>query len=96
MGPGSWGWVRCALASIRAMARPGVLERVELPVFILATTADKLVGPRAIRRAEARLANVRSLWFGKEAGHEILREADAVRDRALAAIDAFLDQACPR
>jgi lysophospholipase len=96
MGPGSWGWLRGALASIRAMARPGMIERVELPVFILATTADKLVGPRAIRRAEARLPNVRSLWFGKEAGHEILREVDAVRDRALAAVDAFFDEVRPR
>jgi lysophospholipase len=32
------------------------------------------------------------LWFGDEAGHEILREVDAVRDRALAAIDGFLDK----
>lgn len=91
MGPGSWGWVRGALASIRALARPGVLEAVDLPVFIVATSADRLVGPRAIRRAEARLPNVRSLWFGSEAAHEILREVDAVRSRALAGIDAFLD-----
>lgn len=91
MGPGSWGWVRGALASIRALARPGVLEAVELPVYIVATSADRLVGPRAIRRAEARLPNVQALWFGREAAHEILREADPVRDRTLAGIDAFLD-----
>ncbi len=91
MGPGSWGWVRGALASIRQLARPGVLEAVTLPVFIVATSADRLVGARAIRRAEARLPNVRSLWFGPEAAHEILREVDAVRDKALAAIDRFLE-----
>jgi lysophospholipase len=91
MGPGSWGWVRGALASIRGLTRPGVLEGVDLPVFIVATTADRLVGPRAIKRAERRLPNARSLWFGREAAHEILREADAVRDRALAGIDEFLD-----
>jgi lysophospholipase len=96
MGPGSWGWVRGALASIRALARPGVLESVDLPVFIVATSADRLVGPRAIRRAEARLPKAQSLWFGPEAAHEILREVDAIRDRALAGIDAFLDEVCRR
>jgi len=90
MGPGSWGWVRGAMTSMRGVTRPGVLETVELPVLIVATSADRLVGPRAIRRFAARLPNARTLWFGPEAAHEILREADPVRDRALAAIDEFL------
>jgi lysophospholipase len=91
MGPGSWGWVRGALASIRMLARPGVLEAIDLPVFMIATKADRLVGVRAIERAEARLPNVQTLWFGAEAAHEILREADPVRDKALAGIDRFLE-----
>lgn len=91
MGPGSWGWVRQSLASIYWLARRGLLESVTLPIFLFATTADRLVGVQAIRRAEARLPLVQSLWFGGEAAHEILREVDAVRDRALAAIDAFLE-----
>jgi lysophospholipase len=91
MGPGSWGWVAAALASVRQLARPGALEAVDLPVYILATTADRLVGSRAIRRAEARLPRVEGLWFGAEAAHEILREVDAVRDRALGGIDQFLE-----
>ena len=71
--------------------RPGVLEAVTIPVFIIATRADKLVSPRAIERASARLPNARVLWFGDEAAHEILREVDAVRDRALEEIDRFLE-----
>ena len=78
------------------MARPGVLERIGLPILIVATSADRLVGVRAIERAAARLPNAEALWFGSEAAHEILREADPVRERALAAIDAFLDRVCPR
>jgi lysophospholipase len=31
--------------------------------------------------------------FGAEAYHEVLREADPVRDRAFAAIDDFLERA---
>lgn len=92
MGPGSWGWVRAALDSIGVLERPGALEAVRLPVHIIATTADRLVGIRAIRRAAARLPQAELELFGAEAAHEILRERDAVRDRALKAIDAFLDR----
>jgi lysophospholipase len=92
MGPGSWGWVRSACASIRALDRPGVLEATDLPVYMIATSADRLVSTRAIRRAATRLPRCEVLWFGAEAAHEILREADPVRDRALAGIDAFLDE----
>ena len=62
-----------------------------MPVHIVATTADRLVGVRAIRRAEARLPRVDVQWFGAEAAHEILREVDEVRDRALEGIDRFLE-----
>jgi lysophospholipase len=91
MGPGSWGWVRSACASIRALDRRGVLEATDLPVYIIATNTDRLVSTRAIRRAIERLPQCEALWFGAEAAHEILRETDPVRDRALGGIDAFLD-----
>ena len=93
MGPGSWGWIAAALASIRALGRPGALESVQTPVFIVATTVDRLVEYGAIARAARRLPRCELLTFGAEARHEILREADPVRNKALAAIDAFLDRA---
>jgi lysophospholipase len=92
MGPGSWGWVRAALASIAALRQPGLLESINLPVLILATRADRLVGPRAIAAAAARLPHAETHWFGAEAAHEILREVDPVRDPALERIDAFLER----
>jgi lysophospholipase len=95
MGPGSWGWVERAYASLRQLDRPGVLEAIQTPVFLFATTADRLVSYSAIARAAARLPNAELLTFGPEAAHEILRESDPVRDKALAAIDAFLDRAAP-
>lgn len=91
MGPGSWGWVRSALRSIRRLEGKGVLEAIQIPVFILATREDKLVSYAAIHRAVKRLPNVFPLIFGPEAAHEILRESDPVRNRALEAIDDFLD-----
>jgi len=95
MGPASWGWVAAALASIRLLERPGVLEAITTPVLVLATDHDKLVSWRASRRAAQRLPRGQLVRFGKEARHEILREADPVRDRALAAVDDFLDRFAP-
>jgi lysophospholipase len=95
MGPGSWGWIASALTSIRLLERPGMLESVDTPVLIVATDGDRLVAYGAIERAVRRLPRGELLRFGPEARHEILREADAVRDTALAAIEAFLDRAAP-
>ena len=92
MGPGSWGWVRAAARSMRHLARPAGLARVTMPVFLLATSGDRLVSVKANRRAARLLPNVTFMEMGEEARHEILREADGPRDRALAAIDAFLDR----
>jgi lysophospholipase len=92
MGPGSWGWVERAYASMRGLKAPGLLESVKVPVLLLATEADKLVGIEAIARAAERLPNCQLVRFGKEAAHEILREEDVVRGRALAACDAFLER----
>jgi lysophospholipase len=96
MGPGSWGWVERGYASTQGLARPGVLERVQTPVLIVATDKDRLVSYPAIAKAARRLPHGELSCFGEEARHEILREVDAVRDKALAAIDSFLDRAAPK
>ena len=92
MGPGSWGWVESAFASMRVLERPGVLEQVRVPVFVVYTSADGLVSSRAIENACGRLPDCEAMCFGEEARHEILREADPVRNRALQAIDRFLER----
>ena len=95
MGPGSWGWIAAALGSIRLLDRPGTLEGVGAPVLLLATTTDRLVEYSAIARAARRLPRGELLTFGAEAHHELLREVDTVRGRALDAIDAFLERTAP-
>ena len=92
MGTGSWGWVAAALRSMAVLAQPRKLEAVDLPVLLLAAGHDRLVSVPAIRRAAARLPNCELVLFGPEARHELLRERDAVRDKALAMIDRFLDR----
>jgi lysophospholipase len=95
MGPASWRWVERAYASARVIEAPGALEAVSVPVLIISTSADKLVSHPANLRAARRLPKGEMLAFGPEAEHEILREVDAVRDKAMAAIADFLDRAAP-
>jgi lysophospholipase len=72
-----------------------VLEAVTVPAIVVATTADRLVSFAAIERAARRMPRAELVSFGEEAAHELLREADPVRDRALRRIDEFLDQVVP-
>lgn len=95
MGPGSWGWVERAYASMRLLCQPGLLEAVQVPILIVATDHDRLVDFDAIARAATRLPHAELVRFGEEARHEILRESDPVRGRALAAIDRFLERVAP-
>lgn len=95
VGPASWGWVAAAIASMRVIEAKGALEAVDTPVFLFGTTSDQLVAWDAIERAAARLPFSELLRFGEEAHHEILREVDEVRQRALDGIADFLDRKAP-
>lgn len=95
MGPGSWGWVERAYESMSTLFDSGKLESVDTPVLLLGTSNDKLVSMRAIEEAAKRLPAGELLRFGKEAQHEILRDTDAVRERAKATIGEFLDRVAP-
>lgn len=90
LGPPSWAWVAAAYRSTLALESPGRLEAIAVPVLLVGTEADRLVDPAAIRRAAARLPHAELHMFGRESAHEILREADPVRNRALSLIEAFL------
>ncbi len=96
MGPASWRWVERAYASWRRLEEPGALEAVTMPVLLLSTSSDKLVSHPANLAATRRLPQGEMVAFGAEAHHEILREVDAVRDRAMAAIADFLDRTVPK
>jgi lysophospholipase len=95
LGPPSWQWVERAIASMRYLDQPGFLENVETPVLLLATKADQLVSTNRIIKDDKRLQHGEMLLFGKEAAHELLREADDVRDQCLSAIEAFLEKFAP-
>ncbi|MBS0504096.1 MAG: alpha/beta hydrolase [Proteobacteria bacterium] len=96
LGPPSWAWVAAAYRSTLALEKPGKIESVTTPMLVLEAKADRLVDPRAIERQSARLPDAKLRTWGPESAHEILREADAVRDAALDEIGRFLDARAPR
>lgn len=95
LGPPSWHWIERAMASIRMLDEPGRLEAVQTPILLLATTADQLVSTPRIIKDSKRLPRAETLIFGEEAAHELLREADPVRDQCLDRITAFMDKYAP-
>ncbi len=95
LGPPSWSWLAEAFASVAGLEADARLDTLPTPVLTLLADHDRLVDSRAAARIVARLPHGAALSFGKESAHEILRETDPVRDRALAAIDAFLDRHAP-
>ena len=90
LGPPSWAWLAEGFAGAATLATDGRVESITTPVLMLIAEADKLVDPRAALRLAARLPNAQVVRFGPKSAHEILREADGVRDRARSAIDSFL------
>ncbi|WP_375392098.1 alpha/beta fold hydrolase [uncultured Sphingomonas sp.] len=90
LGPPSWGWVAESFRAGAALERDPRLTALDVPVLFLVPERDRLVVPAAARRVAARMPRAEVMRFGSEAGHEVLREAPAVRGRAFGAIDAFL------
>ncbi|RHW17345.1 alpha/beta hydrolase [Sphingomonas gilva] len=96
IGPPSWAWVTAAFEGTRLLRADPRLATMAVPTLILSPDADKLVDASAGRAIAARLPDTKLVRFGRESAHEILREADPVRNRALAEIDAFLGARAPR
>jgi lysophospholipase len=92
-GPPSWGWVLEAFRSTRDLLEHPALATLDVPVQLLVAEKDALVDPQATLTIAARLKRATLVRFGPEARHELLREADRVRDRAIAEIDRFLQDA---
>jgi lysophospholipase len=95
LGPPSWGWIAEAFRSGATLLRDPRLAAVDVPTLWLVADHDRLVDPRAALRLAARIPHAKVIRFGRESAHEILREGMAVRGRAFAAIDRFLDQKAP-
>ena len=95
LGPPSWGWIAEAFRAGRALERDPRLAGIDCPALFLIAEHDQLVDPRSAYRVAARMPDAEVVSFGRESAHEILREGAAVRTRAFAAIDTFLDARAP-
>lgn len=86
----SWGWIK-AFADSEAVLERLPLEQLELPVQMLLADRERLVDNRAALRIAARIPNLRHLIL-PGAAHELLREADEVRQEALISIRNFAQE----
>jgi lysophospholipase len=90
LGPPSWRWVVRAFESTRRLRVSRRVKLVKTPVLVLVAEADKLVRVADAIKVAGLLPDARLVRFGNESAHEILREVDPVRNRALGEIDIFL------
>jgi lysophospholipase len=89
-GSPSWKWLIEAFKSMRELRASPRLKTMKVPVLMLIADADGLVDPKIAASVATKLPDARVVRFGKESAHEILREADKVRNRAIGEIDLFL------
>ncbi len=90
LGPPSWRWVVRAFESTRRLRASKRAKLMKVPVLMLVADYDKLVRAADAMTVAGVLPDCRVVRFGKECAHEILREVDPVRNRALGEIDIFL------
>jgi len=90
LGPPSWRWVVRAFESTRRLRLSRRVRMMNTPVLMLVADADKLVRAQDALTVADHIPDCRVVRFGPESAHEILREADPVRNRALGEIDIFL------
>lgn len=83
------GWLHAAFASIDALAAPGVPEGIATPLLILTAAEEALVDNAATRALALRLPHAEVRDFAG-AGHELVREIDAIRLPVFEAIAGFL------
>lgn len=95
LGAPSWHWLARAFAETAALRTDPRLGSATTPVQMLLADADRLVSPRVALDVARRLHDVEVHRFGPEAAHEILREVEPVRARALSLIDDFFDRRAP-
>lgn len=91
LGPPSWRWLAQAFTSTRRLRDDPRLATLSVPLLFLLADADKLVSTKVAARVATKLPDSTVVRFGPESAHEILREADGVRARAIGEIDAFFD-----
>jgi len=88
IGSPTWGWLDAAFRSLAAL-ETAPLAQLTTPLLVMTPPRDGLVDVAATRRIAMRLPAA-SLVIVGGAGHELLREVDAIRGPVMARLIDFL------
>lgn len=94
VGGATFRWLRAATASCETLMAPGYGEAIARPVLILKAGEDTIVDNPSLDSLAARIPDATLVEIAG-AKHEILKEIDAYRGEAYAAIVPFLDRVVP-
>jgi lysophospholipase len=89
VGGVTFGWVEAAFKSIDVMSAARYLEAIRTPVLVLLAGREQVVDSHAAEALASRLPKGKIVWI-EGAAHELLREKDDIRSKALSVIDQFL------
>jgi lysophospholipase len=78
LGNPTFGWIDAAFRSIKHLARPSMLARIQQPVLIYPAGCEAIISNPALEWLQRRLSNARSVDL-VDAKHEILNETDKIR-----------------
>lgn len=84
-------WIGSALAAMRKANADDFPQRLKIPVFICAAACDRVVETAASELLGLRLRAGHHVVIAG-ARHEMLMEADAIREQVFAAFDAFVTE----
>jgi lysophospholipase len=87
----TYGWLDESLRLVKRISRPEFLAELRTPILLASAGIECFVDPEAHRRAARLLPDCTLVEF-PDSKHEPFLEQDAIRDRWLDAIDAFVGQ----
>ena len=88
-GPPTLGWLNAALDAMARLESEEFVQRIDVPVLMVAAGRDKVVSRRAIEYLGQRLPLGGNVTIDG-AQHDILMEQDRYREQFWAAFDAFV------
>jgi lysophospholipase len=89
LGGASYSWLRAALSSIDSLTHARKPVSFRAPVLIVAAGQDRIVDTESARQFARHTPGV-AFTVIPEARHEILSEADPIREQFYAAFDSFI------
>ncbi|CAK0769603.1 lysophospholipase [uncultured Gammaproteobacteria bacterium] len=89
LGGVTFGWLEAAFRAFAVLAKPGMIERLDLPILVLSSPDDGLIPPAA-HHALCQRAPHATLCSYPGSRHEVLRESESIQQRVWADIDRFL------